>query len=70
MGGKYNMGSFNDALRYMAECAIRDRRAMIDAYCRFPSDSEEKIKVTKESEREIADFERIYKRLRTKNEPR
>ena len=64
MAKRYNCGCKDDALRRMAECAIRDRRAMIEALTPEPwnahlSDKKE-IGVCK---REIEDFKRIVRAI-------
>lgn len=60
MAQRYNSGSRDLAIRRMAECAIRDREAMIDAITpRFGAVSKENADYIEECRGEIADFKRI-----------
>lgn len=62
MNKRYNSGNRDAALRRMAECAIRDREAMIDAMTpRFGELSKEDAAYVAECKAEIEDFRRIAK---------
>jgi hypothetical protein len=61
---RYNSGSKDDVIRYMASCAIRDRRTFIEAIsCPFASDKmdAETARLVAETENEILDFRRFLK---------
>ena len=60
MGKRFNSGTRQQALRRMAECAIRDRRAMIDALTQPAWNAHLEDKAEIEScKREIEDFKRL-----------
>lgn len=58
---RYLVGSKGLAMRYMAECAIRDREAMIDAVTppRWVPISPEAQAVIEDCRNAIADFKRL-----------
>lgn len=58
---KYQTGSRESVLRYMAECAIRDRQGMIDACTpsSYYTPSAETLAYIEECRNNIADFKRI-----------
>ena len=57
---RYHAGSKAEAMRRMAECAIRDRRAMIDSLRQEPWNSHLEDKAEIENcRKDIQDFRRI-----------
>jgi len=62
--GKYHIGSRADVISFMLECAIRDRRGLIDAYTSssgpMGEDAKRAISGAKE---DIEDFQRLVKTM-------
>jgi hypothetical protein len=65
---KYHLGSRADVITYMLECAIRDRRTLIDAYTSssgtLGKEGKQAIKGAKE---DIEDFKRLTKTILRQN---
>lgn len=60
MSRRYNTGPKRVVIQKMAECAIRDQLALIDAMTPADSDSETKTAI-EDCKRLIRDFQRIQK---------
>ncbi len=66
---RYKTGSKSDVIRRMAEHAIRDQFALIDAYTpilKLTDTPHENIKIIDDCQRNIHDYRRIVLCLKTK----